>query len=873
MEIWKTLRVSHIPTPPTTTTDNCPTRRYTNTPLGTKDRSGDASLWVPPFRKPLAVGKTRDLSLLLASTAITELVGREQLWQDCLQWCNDSSLLPFSVRCITGSGGSGKTRFALELVHHLRSLEGWDARFVRFEKSGAFDLWAKTGGKNHVLLVFDYAADNAGAIAASLRALADNPPANPTRSLRILLLARTANWESGWLTQFKPKNTLEAAQPLSDYFAPQEPIQLAGLTVRDRITVFEQAYHKAAEVLGLPTAKLDPAAFANRHAKETLQDPLALIMAAVVGLRSGVPNALSLTRLELAYEAAELLVEQRLRQAFAENSAVALHLAAYATLSGGIAEKDVLAVQQAESEANNLGRTVNPSEFMERLSSWLPAKSGSGCGVIEPDIVGEAFVLGKCTPRLRNPQATILRAIESRDTKVVQFLIRATQDFCLAEAGSRREPLDWLEMLITRGYGGDFELLQEIDAALPESSVVLRPQSLRIKEKLLELVREFVEKQGVAGLSMELVNALARQLASVSIAQSEVGQREEALQTAQEAVRLRRELARDNRDAFLPDLASSLNNLANLQSEMGQREEALQTAQEALALRRELAQRNRDAFLPNLAGSLNNLAIRQSEMGQREEALQTAQEALKLYRELAQRNRDAFLPNLAKSLNNLANLQSATGQREEALQTAQEALAFQRELAQRNRDAFLPNLAKSLNNLANQQSAVGQREEALHTAQEALALQRELAQRNRDASLPDLARSLYTLAKRQIAVGQREEALRTAQEAVQHYREFAQRNRDAFLPELAVSCGLLGRVSLSAGLNTEATRAFAEGLRLMLAYLPSHPLAPHFNLAIEFLGVYVQAVKESQGEPDEQLLSDASNVLGPYLPQSGESND
>jgi RHS repeat-associated protein len=40
MEMWKTLRVSHIPTPPTTTTDNCPTKRYTNIPLGTKDRSG-----------------------------------------------------------------------------------------------------------------------------------------------------------------------------------------------------------------------------------------------------------------------------------------------------------------------------------------------------------------------------------------------------------------------------------------------------------------------------------------------------------------------------------------------------------------------------------------------------------------------------------------------------------------------------------------------------------------------------------------------------------------------------------------------------------------------------------------------------------------
>src|ERR1017187_9283172 len=44
MEIWKTLRVSHIPTPPAATTDKCLTRRYTNTPLGTKHRSGQAPI-------------------------------------------------------------------------------------------------------------------------------------------------------------------------------------------------------------------------------------------------------------------------------------------------------------------------------------------------------------------------------------------------------------------------------------------------------------------------------------------------------------------------------------------------------------------------------------------------------------------------------------------------------------------------------------------------------------------------------------------------------------------------------------------------------------------------------------------------------------
>jgi len=38
--MWKTKPVFHIPTPPTTTADFCQTKRYTNIPLGTKDRSG-----------------------------------------------------------------------------------------------------------------------------------------------------------------------------------------------------------------------------------------------------------------------------------------------------------------------------------------------------------------------------------------------------------------------------------------------------------------------------------------------------------------------------------------------------------------------------------------------------------------------------------------------------------------------------------------------------------------------------------------------------------------------------------------------------------------------------------------------------------------
>ena len=57
----------------------------------------------------------------------------------------------------------------------------------------------------------------------------------------------------------------------------------------------------------------------------------------------------------------------------------------------------------------------------------------------------------------------------------------------------------------------------------------------------------------------------------------------------------------------------SLNNLANRLSEHGHREPALQAAQEAVDLYRELAAARPDAFKPNLARSLIVLALRTEE--------------------------------------------------------------------------------------------------------------------------------------------------------------------------------------------------------------------------------------------------------------------
>ena len=96
-----------------------------------------------------------------------------------------------------------------------------------------------------------------------------------------------------------------------------------------------------------------------------------------------------------------------------------------------------------------------------------------------------------------------------------------------------------------------------------------------------------------------------------------------------EALEIRRELAKKNRDAYLPDVATTLNNLGNLQSNNNDYSAAEASYKEALEIRRESAKKNRDAYLPNVATTLINLSIfYQDNVPNKELSLKYAKEAV-----------------------------------------------------------------------------------------------------------------------------------------------------------------------------------------------------------------------------------------------------
>jgi tetratricopeptide (TPR) repeat protein len=188
--------------------------------------------------------------------------------------------------------------------------------------------------------------------------------------------------------------------------------------------------------------------------------------------------------------------------------------------------------------------------------------------------------------------------------------------------------------------------------------------------------------------------------------------------------------------------ASRLLDLSNRLGELGRGEEALAAIDEAVTIRRDLARAWPDAFLPDLAASLNNQSIQLGELGRGEEALAAIDEAVTVYRDLAGARPDAFLPDLARSLNRQSNCLGGLGRGEEALAVIDQAVTVHRDLARARPDAFLPGLAVSLNNQSVHLGGVGRREEALAAIGEAITVRRALARARPHAFLPDLARSL-----------------------------------------------------------------------------------------------------------------------------------
>ena len=260
------------------------------------------------YKKRVPLKTERDARTLLVSQRCTlDLVGREREMDSLRAWLTSET--PLSIRCITGQGGAGKTRLAMELLRTLP--EGWQSGFLETgEFKRAYDQYhaSRWSCVLPTLIVIDYAATFGEKLRKWLLELSY---AEEGKKVRVLLLERHASLDIGWYADLASESDrTESERGLAVCFEPQQPYPLPPLqkeTVKRNIlqgTLNAHAAFRKTTPLVLPEQGANPE-FDAKLADPAWNAPLTLMMAALVATWHGVAHVLTLSRTELAFEVAE----------------------------------------------------------------------------------------------------------------------------------------------------------------------------------------------------------------------------------------------------------------------------------------------------------------------------------------------------------------------------------------------------------------------------------------------------------------------------------------------------------------------------------------------------------------------------------------
>ncbi|MFI6079106.1 tetratricopeptide repeat protein [Actinoplanes sp. NPDC051343] len=899
-------------------TDRRAARQYAEAAAGDEPSGteGDAVPWrVETFRAvvpPVPEGAAPS-ALLSARYQVVGFTGRIDELRESAQW-RDGPGTGLRVRLLHGQGGQGKTRLAAEFA--VRSGQaGWVVGQVRHRsdtvRPGKALPAGRSAGAAGVLLVLDYAErwpveDLVSCLAGFQGGVRGDGKVLP---VRVLLLARpSGGWWQG----------VRAALHEHDIAAVTDHHLLPLVTAAaDRQALFDAARDRFADLLGFTGAEtLGPPSGLGGDPEygRALTVQMAALAAVGAAMSGSTPPA-------AAGDLSTYLLDRERRHwqklyaktragdgggtdetALATSPAVMAHTVYTAILTRPLPQPAGAAVLVRAGIATDTdaGRVLS-----DHAVCYPPTDPGTVLEPLYPDRLGEDFLAlsspgnpsGGADPWAATAISTLLTPDSNKELapytrQAVTVLIEAARRwphladhlFPLLRAHPR---------LALAASGAALTTLAEtpgVDLALLEALEPLLPADRHID---LDIAAAAITTQLTTHRLARTTDAAdqAQLHATLALRLANAGRREQALAPAEDAASIYRRLAEAHPDAYLPNLATSLNNLGTCLAVLGRREQALAPAEEATGIYRRLAEAHPDAYLPDLATSLNNFGACLARLGRREQALAPAEDATGIYRRLAEAHPDAYLPDLATSLNNFGAFLSELGRRGQALAPAEEAVTIRRRLAEANPDAYLPDLAMSLNNLGNILSELGRREQALAPAEEAVTIRRRLAEANPDAYQPDLAGSLNNLGTFLSGLGRREHALAPAEEATGIYRRLAEAHPDAYLPDLAGSLNNFGAFLSGLGRRERALAPAEEATGIYRRLAEAHPDAylPDLAMSLNNFGAFLSGLgrreralapaeeavtirrRLAEANPDAYLpdLAGSLNNLGTFLAKLG----
>ena len=322
------------------------------------------------------------------------------------------------------------------------------------------------------------------------------------------------------------------------------------------------------------------------------------------------------------------------------------HLAAVATLQGGVAAPDVRAAVEQELQALGSQHLLDAMLVSASLQDALPADAG-GVAPIQPDLIGEratiaALLVGGDAQAVRRAHRRAAAATSASVCRTIEDFVHLSPKL-----------LDWFEAALAESE--TVEEMMALSDALPNASFALGERSLAVARILADAFRARAE----AG-DPEAQGPLATALNNLSIRLSDLGRREEALAASQEAV-AHLPAARGGAARRLPPRPRRASTTwATCLSDLGGARRRWRRARRRWRSAGGSRRRGPTPSSPT-SPAPQQPRHRLSDLGRREEALAASQEAVEICRRLAAARPDAFLPDLAMSLNNLGDRLSDLG--------------------------------------------------------------------------------------------------------------------------------------------------------------------------------------------------------------------
>jgi len=304
---------------------------------------------------------------------------------------------------------------------------------------------------------------------------------------------------------------------------------------------------------------------------------------------------------------------------------------------------------------------------------------------------------------------------------------------------------------------------------------------------------------------------IAKALSGLGILHVNLNRMDEARKAFEEALSIRRDLARQSPEAYLPEVAWILNNLGNLHRQQNRQDEARKAYEEALKIRRDFAQQRPESFRSDMAMILNNLGVLDHDQNRMGDAAKATEESLKIYRDLALQDPEDNRY-VARSLGNLGTFYKALNRMDEARKVYEEAIEIQRGLARHNPESYRPEVASTLNDLGILHRTQNRLDEAGKAIGEALEIRRGLARENPETYLPDVAETLNDLGILHRVQKGLDESGKDFAEALKIRRDFARQNPETYRPLVAMTLSELGILHHDQNRLDEARQAWQEAL-------------------------------------------------------------